>query len=64
MISNFHELTPGQMARLIDGLTIVINGCHVKGNVPDWSCQETCVNCGNDLGPHHLCSDCLEGLTQ
>ena len=23
-------------------------------------CQETCVNCGNDQGPHHLCTDCLE----
>lgn len=22
-------------------------------------CDETCVNCGNDQGPHHLCSDCL-----
>ena len=64
MISNFHKLTPGQMARLIDGLTVVINGCQVKGNVPDWACQETCVNCGNDLGPHHLCSDCLERLTE
>jgi ribosomal protein L32 len=19
----------------------------------------TCVNCGNDNGPHHLCTDCL-----
>lgn len=24
------------------------------------ACEVTCVNCGNDIGPHHLCSDCLE----
>ena len=22
--------------------------------------SESCVNCGNDDGPHHICSDCLE----
>ena len=21
---------------------------------------DTCVNCGNDDGPHAICSDCLE----
>lgn len=23
------------------------------------SCEEVCCNCGNDIGPHHLCIDCL-----
>lgn len=22
-------------------------------------CDETCVNCGDDQGTHHLCTDCL-----
>jgi hypothetical protein len=25
-------------------------------------CDETCVNCGNDTGKHHICTDCLEQL--
>lgn len=27
------------------------------------SCEETCCNCGNDIGPHHLCTDCLEVMS-
>lgn len=23
------------------------------------TCDEMCCNCGNDIGPHHLCTDCL-----
>jgi hypothetical protein len=26
-------------------------------------CEETCIQCGNDIGPHHLCTDCLEGMS-
>jgi hypothetical protein len=26
------------------------------------TCEVTCVNCGDDIGPHHLCTDCLETL--
>jgi ribosomal protein L32 len=28
------------------------------------SCEETCCNCGNDIGPHHLCTDCLEDISR
>lgn len=27
------------------------------------SCDETCINCGDDIGPHHLCTDCLEVIS-
>jgi DNA-cytosine methyltransferase len=23
------------------------------------TCEVACVNCGNDIGPHHVCTDCL-----
>ena len=49
------HLMPGDMARLIDGETIVVDGVRITGSVPCW----TCVNCGNDDGPHHVCTDCL-----
>jgi hypothetical protein len=26
------------------------------------NCEESCVNCGDDIGPHHLCTDCLEKI--
>jgi len=25
-------------------------------------CEAGCINCGDELGAHHLCLDCLEGL--
>jgi hypothetical protein len=60
----FHELTQQQMAQLIDGNKLLDGVCEIVGSIPDWNCEETCINCGNDLGPHHLCSDCLESLDQ
>jgi hypothetical protein len=26
------------------------------------NCEETCIGCGDDIGIHHLCTDCLEEL--
>jgi len=31
--------------------------------VHQMTCEETCCNCGDDIGPHHLCTDCLEVLS-
>lgn len=58
-----HRLTPRQMASLIDGATISVGECDISGAVPDWTCSEVCANCGNDLGPHHICTECLEVMS-
>jgi DNA (cytosine-5)-methyltransferase 1 len=26
------------------------------------TCEVACVNCGNDIGPHHVCTDCLQTI--
>jgi hypothetical protein len=26
------------------------------------SCEVTCVECGDDLGTHHFCTDCLQAV--
>ena len=36
-------------------ITFVMNVALKVVKMPD-----TCVNCGNDDGPHAICSDCLE----
>ena len=39
------------MAKITFAMNVVLKA--VK--MPD-----TCINCGNDDGPHHICTDCLE----
>jgi ribosomal protein L32 len=26
------------------------------------TCQATCIECGDEYGPHHICTDCLTSL--
>jgi len=57
------RLNPGDMARLIDGGAVTRGQLAITGSVPDWACEVACCNCGNDIVPHHLCTDCLEEMS-
>ena len=42
-----------------------LDNSHLWSEPPmfDPSCEVGCCNCGNDIGPHHLCTDCLEEMS-